>query len=178
MGTFPDAHTLSFSNGLYLTASSSPFLGFISLISHGSCALFLFYARPGVLLFPIRRPLIVVLNRVDTASSVAVAQWKKYLVTEGGLRADNRGGNVPVFFVDSKRGRGVHEVWVGCWCGSATLVPLAFSMPLHLGSGGCSAVLPCCPATKNVSIFKLKLRIIYFYVAIVRYVATDGCLFA
>lgn len=57
-----------------------------------------------------RRPLIVVLNRVDTASSAAVAQWKKYLVAEGGLRADNRGGNVPVFFVDSKRGRGVHEV--------------------------------------------------------------------
>lgn len=50
------------------------------------------------------------MNRVDTASPVAVAQWKKYLVTEGGLRADNRGGNVPVFFVDSKRGRGVHEV--------------------------------------------------------------------
>lgn len=62
--------------------------------------------------FPIRRPLIVVLNRVDTAPSAAVAQWKKYLVTEGGLRADNRGGNVPVFFVDSKRGRGVHEVCV------------------------------------------------------------------
>ena len=54
----------------------------------------------------------MVLNRVDTASPVAVAQWKKYLVTEGGLRADNRGGNVPVFFVDSKRGRGVHEVQV------------------------------------------------------------------
>ena len=63
----------------------------------------------------VRRPLIVVLNRVDTASAVAVAQWKKYLVTEGGLRADNRGGNVPVFFVDSKRGRGVHEVCV-CVC--------------------------------------------------------------
>ena len=57
----------------------------------------------------------MVLNRVDTASAVAVAQWKKYLVTEGGLRADNRGGNVPVFFVDSKRGRGVHEVCV-CVC--------------------------------------------------------------
>ncbi|CAM9570210.1 unnamed protein product, partial [Hapterophycus canaliculatus] len=56
------------------------------------------------------RPLIVVLNRVDTASPAAVAQWKKYLVTQGGLRADNRGGNVPVFFVDSKRGRGVHEI--------------------------------------------------------------------
>lgn len=56
------------------------------------------------------RPLIVVCNRVDTASDVAVAQWKKYLVAEGGLRADNRRGNVPVFFVDSKRGRGVHEV--------------------------------------------------------------------
>lgn len=26
------------------------------------------------------------------------------------MRADNRGGNVPVFFVDSKRGKGVHEV--------------------------------------------------------------------
>lgn len=63
--------------------------------------------------FVTRRPLIVVLNRVDTASTVAVAQWKKYLVTEGGLRADNRGGNVPVFFVDSKRGRGVHEVCLG-----------------------------------------------------------------
>lgn len=61
-----------------------------------------------------RRPLIVVLNRVDTASSTAVAQWKKYLVNEGGLRADNRGGNVPVFFVDSKRGRGVHEVRDSC----------------------------------------------------------------
>ncbi|CAM9584744.1 unnamed protein product [Scytosiphon promiscuus] len=57
-----------------------------------------------------KRPLIVVLNRVDTASPAAVAQWKKYLVTQGGLRADNRGGNVPVFFVDSKRGRGVHEI--------------------------------------------------------------------
>ncbi|CAM9867311.1 unnamed protein product [Ectocarpus sp. 12 AP-2014] len=56
------------------------------------------------------RPLIVVLNRVDTASPTAVEQWKKYLVAEGGLRADNRGGNVPVFFVDSKRGRGVHEI--------------------------------------------------------------------
>lgn len=50
------------------------------------------------------------LNRVDTASTTAVEQWKKYLMAEGGLRADNRGGNVPVFFVDSKRGRGVHEV--------------------------------------------------------------------
>lgn len=52
----------------------------------------------------------MVLNRVDTAPAIAVEQWRKYLMREGGLRADDRAGNVPVFCVDSKRGRGVHEV--------------------------------------------------------------------
>lgn len=56
----------------------------------------------------------MVLNRFDTAPAIAVEQWKKYLVADGGLRADNRGGNVPVFCVDSKRGRGVHEVHMMC----------------------------------------------------------------
>ncbi|CAM9404330.1 unnamed protein product, partial [Sphacelaria rigidula] len=56
------------------------------------------------------KPLIVVLNRFDTAPAIAVEQWRKYLVAEGGLRADDRAGNVPVFCVDSKRGKGVHEV--------------------------------------------------------------------
>lgn len=70
---------------------------------------------PVEIFVPMRRPLIVVLNRVDMASSASVAQWKKYLVTQGGLRADNRGGNVPVFFVDSKRGKGVHQVRFCDW---------------------------------------------------------------
>ena len=52
------------------------------------------------------------MNRVDMAPAAAVGQWKRYLVNEGGLRADNRAGNVPAFFVDSKKGKGVHEVLV------------------------------------------------------------------
>lgn len=80
------------------------------------------------------------MNRVDTASTVAVAQWKKYLVTEGGLRADNRGGNVPVFFVDSKRGRGVHEVcgfgFTGTAVGSFPSRSLYYVVFLYLGGAG------------------------------------------
>lgn len=90
-----------------------------------------------------RRPLIVVLNRVDTASSAAVAQWKKYLVTEGGLRADNRGGNVPVFFVDSKRGRGVHEVRPTLLHCCDALLCTASAAAVHCFCLACAAGLLC-----------------------------------
>ncbi|CAM9104166.1 unnamed protein product [Discosporangium mesarthrocarpum] len=57
-----------------------------------------------------KRPLIVVFNRVDSVPACAVAEWKRYLVKEGGIRQGDQTGNIPVFFVDSKRGRGIHEI--------------------------------------------------------------------
>ncbi|CAM9457365.1 unnamed protein product, partial [Phaeothamnion confervicola] len=57
-----------------------------------------------------KRPLIVVFNRRDMAAEAAVDDWQRYLTAESGNRDSGRAGNVPVFFVDSKRGKGVHNV--------------------------------------------------------------------
>jgi ribosome biogenesis GTPase A len=56
------------------------------------------------------RNLIVVFNRVDVTPNCALEDWKDFYSRSGGMALTGRGGNVPVYFVDSRRGKGIHQV--------------------------------------------------------------------
>ncbi|KAG5191763.1 P-loop containing nucleoside triphosphate hydrolase protein [Tribonema minus] len=56
------------------------------------------------------RPLVVVMARSDVAPAKAIDDWKRYYTQEKGMAQTGRRSNVPVFFVDSKRGKHVFLV--------------------------------------------------------------------
>ncbi|CAM9158484.1 unnamed protein product [Chrysoparadoxa australica] len=56
------------------------------------------------------RPLLVVFNRVDCAPAPALGDWMRFYSSQKGMSSTGRAGNVPVFFVDSKHGKQIHNV--------------------------------------------------------------------
>mmetsp|Transcript_6782 Transcript_6782/g.8917 ORF Transcript_6782/g.8917 Transcript_6782/m.8917 type:complete len:437 (+) Transcript_6782:78-1388(+) len=53
-----------------------------------------------------KRPHIVVVNREDTVNSASVDMWRKHLLYDTGRSQKKK----PIFFVNSKRGSGIHQV--------------------------------------------------------------------